>query len=320
MNKFMQVLANFSAWVGKTFAIWAIIFALLGYFVPQLFTSLAYLIVPFLGIIMFGMGLTLKASDFTEIFKHPIKVIVGVVAQFLIMPLIALALTKIFSLDPVVALGVILVGCCPGGTSSNVITFLSKGDVPLSVTITTISTLLAPLVTPLLLNFYAGELIDLDLASMMKSIAQIVLLPIIAGVAIHYVLKDKIKPVEQVLPLISVAGIVMIVAIVVALSQAKIAESGVLIFAIVILHNVLGYLLGYVLALLCGFNVAAQRAIMVEVGMQNSGLGAAIASIYFTPLAAVPSALFSVWHNFSGALLANLCVKIDESKSKKLAK
>ncbi|UJF23793.1 bile acid:sodium symporter family protein [Suttonella sp. R2A3] len=308
----MRALAQFSAWVGRTFALWAVLLGLAGFFFPDLFTPLKSLIVPALGVVMFGMGLTLKVEDFAEIAKRPRQVLVGLAAQFVIMPLLALLLVRVFNLDPAVALGVILVGCCPGGTSSNVITFLAKGDVALSVTITSFSTVLAPLLTPLLLQFYAGELIDIELLSMMITVAKIVLLPIILGVIVHRLLGEKIQPAIDVLPLVSVVAIVLIVAIVVALSHTKIAESGLLIFAVVVLHNILGYALGYLLARFNGFSYAQQRAIMVEVGMQNSGLGAALASKYFTPEAAVPSALFSVWHNISGALLASFCAKKEE--------
>lgn len=304
----MGRLAKFSAWVGQTFALWAVVFALVGFFLPHLFVGLKSWIVPALGVIMFGMGLTLNIEDFAEIGKRPVQVLVGLAAQFIIMPLLALLLTQVFALDPTIAVGVILVGCCPGGTSSNVITFLSRGDVALSVTITAFATVLAPLITPLLLELYASTLIDVPLAAMMWSIAKIVLLPISAGLLIHRVLGDKVKPALEVLPLVSVGGIVLIIAIVVALSQGKIAESGVLIFAVVVLHNVLGYACGFALGKACGFGLAQQRTIMIEVGMQNSGLGAALAAAHFSPLAALPSALFSVWHNISGALLANICV------------
>lgn len=308
------MLYKLSDFIGKIFAIWAVIFGLLGFFMPNIFTGLQGFIVPILGIIMFGMGLTLKLSDFTEVVKRPIPVLVGVLAQFIIMPLIALLLVKTFDVDPMLAVGIILVGCCPGGTSSNVITFLSKGDVALSVTITSISTLLAPLVTPFLLQLYAGAIIDIPLYSMVVTIAKLVLFPIAAGVIIHYFLGQRIQPVISLLPMISVTGIVLIIAIVIALSQARIAESGLFILFIVILHNLLGYGLGFLLGRLCGFNLAQQRAIMVEVGMQNSGLGAALATRYFEPVSAVPSALFSVWHNISGAILANICIKIDNYK------
>ena len=314
----MLGLARVSAWVGRRFALWAMLFAVLGFFFPQWFVGLKSWIVPALGLIMFGMGLTLEVKDFAEIAKRPVQVIVGIAAQFLIMPLLALLLTKVFALDPMIAVGVILVGCCPGGTSSNVITFLSRGDVALSVTITSFSTILAPIVTPILLDVYAGTLIDVPLAAMMWSIAKIVLLPIAAGLIVHRVLGDKVKPAIDVLPLVSVGGIVLIIAIVVALSQAKIAESGALIFGVVVLHNLLGYACGFALGKACGFGLAQQRTIMVEVGMQNSGLGAALASAQFaaSPLTALPSALFSVWHNISGALLANICVWADARRNK----
>nr|WP_319822860.1 bile acid:sodium symporter family protein [Psychrobacter piscatorii] len=233
------------------------------------------------------------------------------VAQFTLMPLIAYLLTVIFNLDPLIAVGVILVGCCPGGTSSNVITFLAKGDVVLSVAITSISTLLAPFLTPILLNVFAGQLIDIDLASMMITITKIVILPILLGVIFHKFLGNKIAFVTEVLPMVSVLGISIIIAAVVAVSKATILDSGAIVFIVVALHNMLGYTLGYLIARLSGFTEKQRRAIMVEVGMQNSGLGAALAATYFNPVAALPSAIFSVWHNFSGALVANIFAKRD---------
>lgn len=307
----MNKIAALSNWIGKTFAIWALLSAILGFLLPQLFTSLAFLIVPILGIIMFGMGMTLKTSDFLEIVKRPKPVIIGLLAQFTLMPLIAYLLTQIFSLDPLIAVGVILVGCCPGGTSSNVITFLAKGDVALSVAITSISTLLAPFLTPLLLELFAGQLIDIDLLSMMITITKIVILPIVLGIIVNKLLGNKIESAISVLPLISVLGISIIIAIVVALSKATILDSGAIVFIVVALHNLIGYSFGYLIARFLGFTESQRRAIMIEVGMQNSGLGAALAATYFSPVTALPSALFSVWHNFSGAIVANVFAKRD---------
>lgn len=307
----MNQIAALSNWIGKTFAIWALLSALLGFVFPEFFASLAFLIVPILGIIMFGMGMTLKTSDFLEIIKRPKPVIIGLLAQFTIMPLIAYLLTLVFSLDPLIAVGVILVGCCPGGTSSNVITFLAKGDVALSVAITSISTLLAPFLTPILLQVFAGQLIDIDLLSMMVTITKIVILPILLGIIVHKFLGDKIESAITVLPMISVLGISIIIAAVVAVSKATILDSGAIVFVVVALHNMLGYSLGYLLARLLGFTETQRRAIMIEVGMQNSGLGAALAATYFNPVAALPSAIFSVWHNFSGAIVANVFAKRD---------
>ena len=307
----MNQIAAFSSWIGKTFAIWALASAVLGFIFPEFFASLAFLIVPILGIIMFGMGMTLKTEDFLEIVKRPKPVIVGLLAQFTLMPLIAYLLTQIFSLDPLIAVGVILVGCCPGGTSSNVITFLAKGDVALSVAITSISTLLAPFLTPLLLELFAGQLIDIDLVSMMITITKIVILPILLGIVFHKILGKKIEFAITVLPMISVLGISIIIAAVVAVSKATILDSGVIVFIVVALHNMIGYSLGYLIARFLGFTEMQRRAIMIEVGMQNSGLGAALAATYFNPVAALPSAIFSVWHNFSGALVANIFAKRD---------
>jgi len=262
---------------------------------------------------MFGMGMTLKTEDFVEIVKRPKLVIVGLIAQFTIMPLVAYILTVVFHLDPLLALGVILVGCCPGGTSSNVITFLAKGDVALSVAITSISTLLAPILTPLLLKLLAGQLIDIDVASMMLSIVKMVIVPIILGIVVNRLLGKRVEVAINILPMVSVIGIALIIAAVVAVSKDTILTSGFIVFVVVALHNLIGYGLGYLLAKLSGFSEMQRRAIMIEVGMQNSGLGAALAATYFNPVAGLPSAIFSVWHNFSGAIVANICARRDNS-------
>lgn len=309
----MQAIVKASQWVGKTFAIWALLSAVLGFIFPEFFAPLAKFIVPILGIIMFGMGTTLKTDDFVEVVKRPTVVLIGLMAQFTIMPLIAYVLTLMFKLDPMIAVGVILVGCCPGGTSSNVITFLAKGDVALSVAITSISTLLAPILTPLLLKVFAGQLIEIELASMMWSITKIIILPISLGLIFHKVMGEKVHIANDILPLVSIIGISIIIAAVIAVSRDTILTSGVLVFIVVILHNTIGYALGYLVARISGFSEAQRRAIMVEVGMQNSGLGAALAATYFNPIAGLPSALFSVWHSVSGALLANFFVRKDKA-------
>ena len=301
----MKALASFSAMVGKTFALWVILFAVLGYLLPDGFRQIGPYIVTLLGVIMFGMGLTLSLDDFREIGKRPFDVGIGVVAQFLIMPLLAVLLTRLIPMSPEVAAGVILVGCCPGGTSSNVMTYLSKGDVALSVACTSVTTLLAPLVTPFLVWMFASQYLPVDAWAMFLSIVKVVLLPLGVGFVAQKLLPGVVKAAVPVLPLVSVVGIVLIVSAVVAASKGAIATSGLLIFAVVVLHNGLGYLLGFFAAKACGLSLAKRKAIAIEVGMQNSGLGAALATAYFSPIAAVPSAIFSVWHNISGALLAN---------------
>ncbi len=301
----MKALASFSAFVGKTFAVWVLLFAVLGFIFPETFKQFAPYIVTLLGIIMFGMGLTLSVDDFREVVRRPVDVGIGVASQFLIMPLLAVLLTKIIPMSPEVAAGVILVGCCPGGTSSNVMTYLGKGDVALSVACTSVTTLAAPLVTPFLVWFFASQFLPVDAWAMFMSIVKVILVPLALGVLAQKLIPGVVKAAVPALPLVSVTGIVLIVAAVVAGSKGAIATSGLLIFVVVVLHNGIGYLLGFTAAKLTGMSLTKRKAIAIEVGMQNSGLGAALANAHFSPLAAVPSAIFSVWHNISGALLAN---------------
>lgn len=301
----MKAIASLSAFVGKTFALWVILFAVLGFVLPDTFKQLTPYIVTLLGIIMFGMGLTLSLDDFKEVAKRPVDVGIGVASQFLIMPLIAVALTMIIPMSPEVAAGVILVGCCPGGTSSNVMTYLSKGDVALSVACTSVTTLAAPIVTPFLVWLFASQFLPVDAMAMFISIVKVILVPLALGFLLQKLLPGVVKAAVPALPLVSVAGIVLIVAAVVGASKGAIATSGLMIFAVVVLHNGVGYLLGYFAARATGLSVAKRKAIAIEVGMQNSGLGAALANAHFSPVAAVPSAIFSVWHNISGAFLAN---------------
>ncbi|WP_416357596.1 bile acid:sodium symporter family protein [Aureimonas phyllosphaerae] len=312
----MRFLGSVSAFVGRTFATWVIVFAALGFFLPAAFRPVAPYIVTLLGIIMFGMGLTLSLDDFREVGRRPFDVGVGVLGQFLIMPLVAVLLTRIIPMSPEVAAGVILVGCCPGGTSSNVMTYLSKGDVALSVACTSVTTLLAPLVTPFLVWLFASQFLPIDAMSMFVSIVKVILLPLALGFALQKLAPSLVRVAEPALPLVSVTGIVLIVAAVVAVNQAAIAGSGLLIFAVVILHNGIGYALGFLAARACGLSLAKRKAISIEVGMQNSGLGAALASAHFSPLSAVPSAIFSVWHNISGALLANVYARLRDEREK----
>ncbi|MCI0919019.1 bile acid:sodium symporter family protein [Pseudomonas stutzeri] len=302
----MRALAALSRFVGNTFALWVLLFAILAFFQPSWFLPATAWIVPLLGLIMFGMGLTLKAADFAEVARRPLWVALGVGAQFLIMPALAWLLCQLLGLPAEIAVGVILVGCCPGGTASNVIAWFSRGDVALSVAITAVTTLLAPLVTPALIWLLASAWLPVNFGALFMSIVQIVLLPIALGLIARRLLGNRVHQVVDILPLVSVVSIVFIVAAVVAASQAKIAESGLLIMAVVILHNSLGLGIGYLVGRLFGLPLAQRKTLSIEVGMQNSGLGAALASAHFSPLAAVPSALFSVWHNLSGALLATV--------------
>ena len=271
---------------------------------PAAFTGLAPMITPLLGIILFGMGLTLTPPDFAIIAKRPVPVVIGVVAQYVIMPFLGWLIAAALGLPPALAAGVILVGCCPGGTASNVVSYLAKGDVALSVAMTTVSTLLAPLLTPVLALWLAGQYMPVDAGSMAWSIVQIVLLPVLLGLVIRFFLPKLVNKALPALPWISVIAITLVVVAVVAGSAKAIFAAGLLVLVAVILHNGLGYALGYAAARLFRLPIPSRRTTAIEVGMQNSGLAAGLARQYLTPEAALPGAIFSVWHNVSGALMA----------------
>ncbi|MED3763285.1 bile acid:sodium symporter family protein [Ureibacillus sp. FSL K6-8385] len=305
MNTFQKI----GKFAGDTFALWVLLAAGLAMWIPQYFAWISPWITTLLGIVMFGMGMTLKLEDFKYVLMHPKGVIIGIFGQFTIMPLLAFALAKIFQLPPEIAVGVILVGCCPGGTASNVMTFLAKGNTALSVTITSCTTLLAPIITPALIYFLASEWLPVSFMAMFMSVVKVVLIPIILGILAQMFFKPVVEKSIDILPTISVIAIVLIVAAVVSGSRDKILESGLLILAIVILHNGLGYALGYLLAKLFHMDYEDKKAVAIEVGMQNSGLGASLAATHFDPISAVPSAIFSFWHNISGPILATYWAK-----------
>ena len=259
-------------------------------------------------IVMFGMGLTLKLSDFKLVLTRPKDIFIGCAAQFSIMPLLAFALGKLFALDDALLAGVILVGTCPGGTASNVITYLSEGDVALSVGMTSVNTLLAPVLTPAITYLLLRTTVTVDVMAMFISIVQVVIIPIALGLVINKLFEKATRTVVEVLPAVSVIAICMIVAAVVSHNADKIFATGITIFAVVILHNLLGYVFGYGVARLFGLELAKKKAMAIEVGMQNSGLATSLAGTAFPNLAmaTVPGAIFSVWHNISGAILAGI--------------
>lgn len=302
----MAAFLRFTQIIQKTFALWVIVFAALALWQPEFFVWLKAYIPWILGIIMLGMGMTMTVDDFKGVLQSPKAVLIGVVAQFVVMPGLAFILCKLFNLPPEIAVGVILVGCCPGGTASNVITYMAKGNVALSVACTSVSTLLAPVLTPAIFYLLASQWLKIDAASMFISILQVVLLPIVVGLILRTWLKRQVESYIQVMPLVSVIAIVAIVAAIIGGSKAAILQSGLLILAVVILHNGLGYLLGFTAARFFKLPYADSKAIAIEVGMQNSGLGVALAAVHFaaSPITAVPSAIFSLWHNISGPALA----------------
>ena len=266
------------------------------------------LINPLLGIIMFGMGLTLKTEDFRVVFSRPKDVIIGCLAQFTVMPLLAFALTRIFQLEQALAIGVILVGCCPGGTASNVITYLAKGDLALSVGMTAVSTILAPVLTPLLVWLLAGEMVAVDVVGMLLSILWVVILPIALGLLVKRFWPRTTERATGYLPALSTLAICLIVLIVISANAHKLLDGGWIILVVVALHNICGFGIGYLIGTVLHLLPAKRRAISIEVGMQNSGLASSLATLHFAayPLATIPGALFSVWHNISGAVIARV--------------
>ena len=261
-----------------------------------------------LGVVMFGMGLTLNLKDFKIVFSRPKDVVIGCLSQFTVMPLLAYGLAKAFHLDEALALGVVLVGCCPGGTASNVITYLAKGDLALSVGMTGVSTLLAPFMTPLLTWALAGKSVDVDVWGMLLSILWVVILPIVVGLTVKGLWPRFTGRATDYLPAFSSVAIAVIVAIVIAANAEKLLAGGLIIVLVVMLHNICGLGLGYLIGRLLGLSEAKKRALSIEVGMQNSGLASSLATIHFAayPLASIPGAIFSVWHNLSGAAVAYL--------------
>lgn len=279
--------------------------AALGLLAPGTFAPLGAGVTYALMIIMFGMGLTLTLPDFALVLKRPVPVLAGVAFQFGLMPLLAFGIAWILQLPPALAAGLILVGCVPGGTSSNVVTYLARGDVALSVTMTSVSTLLSPLLTPVLCLWLAGQYLPVPAGDMAWSIVQIVLIPVVGGILLRLLLPRIISAVQPALPWVSVLGITYVVVAVVAGSNDVLSSAGALLILGVVAHNLCGYGLGYLAAALTRAPVPTRRAISVEVGMQNSGLAAGLGGTHFSAEAALPGAIFSVWHNISGGLLAS---------------
>lgn len=290
--------------INALFPVWAILFSLIAYNMPTLFVPLKGSITPLLIAIMFFMGVTLRLEDFARVLKAPKAIIVTVALQFFIMPLAALLISKAFGFSTELLVGMVLVGAVSGGTASNVMTYLAKGDVALSITMTLTSTLLSVVATPFLTLLYVGQSVPVPASDMLLSIAQIVLAPVIFGVVVNYFLHAIIKRYEPYLATFSMLAIVCIIAIVVSLNQGRIANIAFLTVLGIMLHNLSGLVSGYFVAKWFGFSHAICKTIAIEVGMQNSGLAVALAMKYFTPLSALPGAIFSVWHNISGALLA----------------
>lgn len=311
----MEIIKKICNGFNKLLPVLVLAVCVLAFFVPSSLTWASAKTTLLLQIIMFGMGLLLTGNDFVMVFKRPGAVIMVEVIQFVWMPLSAFLWTKLFGLEAGLAVGVILVGCCPGGTASNVMTYVAKGDVPLSVTCTTISTLIAPVLTPLLVKLYAGAVVEVSLYSMFMSIVKVVLVPIVLGIVINLVIGKYINPIKSVMPLISGIGVLLVLGGVVAVNHNNIVTSGVLIFACCLCQNVGGLVVGHFLAKLFKFTKPQQRACAIEIGMQNAGLASNLAMANFEPISALAGAAFGLWHNFTGALYARIVSAKDDKEA-----
>lgn len=310
MNTIKRICKLISDYMGAL----VLLSAIVGMIVPSAFSGVKPTVInPMLGVIMFGMGMALRIEDFRLVFSRPKDIFIGCLAQFTIMPLLAYALSRLFALDEALAVGVVLVGCCPGGTASNVITYLAKGDLALSVGMTATSTLLAPVLTPLLVWLLAGHTVDVDVAGMLLSILWVVILPIMAGLIVKWLWPRFTERATAYLPALSSLTICAIVLIIISANAEKLLAGGLIIILVVMLHNLCGFSLGYAVGRLLGMSAAKRRAVSIEVGMQNSGLASSLATLHFAayPMATIPGAVFSVWHNLSGAIVARVFARTD---------
>lgn len=271
---------------------------------PDLFLWIKPHIAVALGIIMFGMGLTLEFADFKAVLPRKKLILAGAVLQYTVMPLLGLGFATLFNLPPEAALGLVLVGACPGGTASNVITYLAGGNVALSVTMTFVSTMLAPLLTPGIIWLLFHHHINLDFPAMMLSVFWIVVFPLVGGLLLRRMLRSHIQALLKVFPSISILAISLVIACVVGLNQQTILAWPLLIMGAVVCHNLAGFGLGYAASRLLGSDARDARTVSIEVGMQNSGLGVALAHAFFTVQTALPGALFSLEQNIAGIALA----------------
>ncbi len=303
--------------IAKWMGLLVLLIAAISLLIPASFSWIdTWSINPLLGVIMFGMGLTLSPHDFRIVLSRPKDILIGCLAQFTVMPLLAWGLAWVFALPKELALGVMLVGCCPGGTASNVITYLAKGDLALSVGMTAASTLLAPILTPLLVWLLAGTMVDVDTLGMLQSIVYVVIAPIIVGLLCQGFLPKLTKSVVPYLPAFSSIVIAYVVGIVVSHNADRLLVGGLIVIIVVMLHNLLGLSTGFLIGKLLHIPKPKCVALSIEVGMQNSGLASSLAVLHFAayPLAAIPGAIFSVWHNISGALAAKLYQCGEKSK------
>jgi bile acid:Na+ symporter, BASS family len=288
------------------FPVGAIAVAVFAMEFPDFLMPLRSAIVPLLGVVMFGMGMTLTINDFKRVFSQPVLIALGLFLQFLLMPLIAWLLSHLLLLPLPLMTGLVLVGTCPGGTASNVICYLARGDVALSITLTSVSTFMAILLTPLLTWFYIGQRIPVPVIAMVISILMIIIIPVLFGLLLNQWIGNRLDKIKRKFPLISTLAIILIIGIIMAGNHAELSNLVFPVIIAVVLHNMFGLAGGYFFPRILGYEEKQCRTLAIEVGMQNSGLGVVLAEKYFSTMAALPGAIFSIWHNISGAVLAGI--------------
>lgn len=286
------------------FPVWALIISVVAYCFPDVFTGLKSMIIPLLMLVMLGMGLTLTWRDFRQVWCYRKIVSVGVAIQFTIMPIAAWLIALALGLSQAHMIGMMLVGATAGGTASNVMAYLAKGNLAISVSMTLISTLIAVFMLPFLTWLFLGQSVDVPAVSMLSTLLKIIVMPVAAGMILNYFLKRYISTFTPWFSLFSMAAILLIIAIVVALNKGNLVSTAWLVAIAVVLHSLIGLSSGYSVTRLMGYDSVIARTIAIEVGMQNSGLSVALALKYFNATSALPGALFSIWHNLSGALFA----------------
>ncbi|KWZ94180.1 MAG: bile acid:sodium symporter family protein [Anaerococcus sp.] len=304
----MEKFSRISDKITQNIGLIIVIFSVVAYFVPDYFSWMTNYTTIFLALAMFGMGTSIESDAFKKILKNPRDIFIGALAQFTIMPLLAWILAVGFDVNRDIALGIILVGACPGGTASNVITHIAGGNVSMSVSMTILSTLLAPIVTPFLVYLLAGRWVEVSILAMFKSVVTVVLIPVLMGIFAKKLSPEKMEKSKSIFPLISSLAIILIISGIIGANSEKIAKSGLIVLLIVMIHNALGLLLGLGVSKLFKMDYDKQTALSIEVGMQNSGLAIQLATANFAlnPLATLPGAIFSIWHNISGSIFASI--------------
>lgn len=302
---------KYLSWIVVSVAISALLF-------PSGFTWATSIVTYLLQFIMFTMGLTMKPADFSDVVKKPWRVCLVVFGQYLFMPLSAFLLSWAFQLSPEIALGLILVGSVPGGTSSNVIAYLANGDLPLSISATSVSTLIAPFMTPIMLSLYGGAYLEINFWEMFFSIVQVVMVPVILGLTLNYFLGNRAEKIETALPTFSSVAVLLVLAGTVAVNQQNLLASGLLLFFVVWLHNLSGYLFSYLVCTLLKQDTPVIRTVAIEIGIQNTGLAASLGLTYFSPLAALAGAAGTITHTLFGTIFASVCRNKDKKAAEML--